>query len=107
MKTVSIKINSKKCVGCSKCISVCPGNLIYKNEDGKAYIKYEKDCWGCTACLKECEVSAIKYYLGADIGGNGAYLYVKQKKDELNWHIIDKDNKETVINTNSKESNKY
>ncbi|MBC2580793.1 ferredoxin family protein [Clostridium sp. DJ247] len=104
---MSIKINKEKCVGCSRCIDVCPGSLIYKDKDGKAYIKYEKNCWGCTACLKECGAAAIKYYLGADIGGNGAYLYVKQKKEELSWHIVDKNNNETVISTNRKESNKY
>lgn len=104
---MSIKIDKEKCIGCSGCIEVCPGRLIYKDENDRAYIKYEKNCWGCTACLKECNKSAIKYYLGADIGGNGACLYVKQNSDELNWHIIDKDGNETVINTNRKESNKY
>lgn len=104
---MSIKIDKLKCVGCKKCIEACPGNLIYKDEAGKAYIKYEKDCWGCTACLKECKFAAIKYYLGADIGGNGAFLYVDEKNDDLDWHIVDKSGTETVIKTNRKESNKY
>lgn len=104
---MSIRIRENKCVGCDRCLKICPGNLIYKNKDGKAYIKYEKDCWGCTACLKECAVAAIEYYLGADIGGNGAYLYVKQNKDELNWHVVDKLGNDKVITTNRKEANKY
>ncbi len=104
---MSIKIDVNKCVGCNKCIEICPGNLIYKNEINKAFIKYEKDCWGCTACLKECKFKAIKYYLGADIGGNGAELYVEQVKDTLNWHITDKNGKESIISTNRKQSNKY
>lgn len=104
---MSIKIDSNKCVGCGKCVDVCPGALIYKDENKKAYIKYEKNCWGCTACLKECKVAAIKYYLGADIGGNGARLHVEEKGEVLNWHIVDKNGKEAVIATNRKESNKY
>jgi adenylylsulfate reductase subunit B len=104
---MSINIDKNKCIACGKCLEVCPGNLIYKNEEGKSYIKYEKDCWGCTACLKECPVNAIHYFLGEDIGGTGAYLFVKQKKEDLNWHIIDKEGKETIITTNRKESNKY
>ena len=24
-----------KCVGCGRCLSVCPGNLLKKGEDGK------------------------------------------------------------------------
>lgn len=103
---MSIKIDSDKCIGCFRCMSVCPGNLIYKNREGKAYIKYEKDCWGCTACVKECKNNAINYYLGADLGGNGAYLYTTQNEEELKWHI-NKDGKEVLINTNRKESNKY
>lgn len=104
---MSIKIDTNKCVACGKCLDVCPGSLIYRDKMNKAYIKYEKDCWGCTACLKECRVAAIKYYLGADIGGNGACLYVEQNSDILNWHIIDKQGKESTIATNRKESNKY
>ena len=28
-------IDINKCVGCGKCLSVCPGNLLKKGEDGK------------------------------------------------------------------------
>lgn len=49
---MSIQINKLKCVGCGKCIEACPGNLIKKDIDGKAFIKHVKDCWGCTSCLK-------------------------------------------------------
>jgi adenylylsulfate reductase subunit B len=104
---MSIKIDVNKCVSCNKCIEICPGNLIYKDDENKAFIKYEKDCWGCTACLKECKFKAIKYYLGADIGGKGAELYVEEVNDTLNWHITDKEGKESIISTNRKRSNKY
>lgn len=104
---MSISIKKDKCVGCKKCLSVCPGSLIKMDTQGKAYIKYPKNCWGCTACLKECSTAAIKYYLGADIGGNGAYLYVKEHKDELIWNVVDKNINQTRIIINRKESNKY
>jgi adenylylsulfate reductase subunit B len=104
---MSIRIDVDKCIGCFKCIKVCPGSLIYSNKSRQAYIKYEKDCWGCTACVKECEFGAIHYYLGADIGGNGAYLYTSQNSDELKWNIVDKNGTIVVVNTNRKESNKY
>lgn len=104
---MSIRIDRNKCVGCLRCTTVCPGSLIYRDNNGKAYIKYEKDCWGCTACVKECEFGAIKYYLGADIGGRGSYLYTSQNADELKWNIVDANGGNTVISTNRKESNKY
>ena len=104
---MSIKIDAKKCIRCSKCINVCPGNLLYRGEDGRAYIKYPSECWGCTACLKECDTGAVKYYLGADIGGNGAVLYVRKEGYFLHWYI-EKTNGETeIITVNKNESNKY
>ena len=64
---MSIQINKLKCVGCGKCVEACPGNLIKKDTDRKAFIKHVKDCWGCTSCLKECRFEAINFFLGADV----------------------------------------
>ena len=63
---MSVRILQNKCVGCGRCLSVCPGNLLKKGEDGKVHIRNIRDCWGCTACLKECHTGAILYFLGAD-----------------------------------------
>ncbi|HEY5563543.1 MAG TPA: ferredoxin family protein [Clostridiaceae bacterium] len=104
---MSIKIDSKKCVNCGKCIEVCPGNLICEERDSTTFIKYPEECWGCTACVKECPAQAIKYYLGADIGGGGTYLYTKKDKNLLHWHIINPNAKEIIITTNETESNRY
>ena len=80
---MSVRILQNKCVGCGKCLSVCPGNLLKKGEDGKVYIRNIRDCWGCTACLKECHTGAILYFLGADMGGMGSMLSVKEKGDDI------------------------
>lgn len=56
---MSIQINKLKCVGCGKCVEACPGNLIKKDTDRKAFIKHVKDCWGCTSCLKECRLRQL------------------------------------------------
>ena len=74
---MSIRINKNKCVGCKRCLDVCPGSLIKTDATGKAYIKYPKDCWGCTSCLKECKTGAIAFFLGADIGGMGSEMKAK------------------------------
>lgn len=103
---MSIRINKGKCVGCFKCISVCPGSLI-KEEEGKAFIKYPRDCWGCVSCVKECGAGAIDFYLGADIGGNGSTMNVSRQGDILRWNIKKSDGSIQVIDVNSKNSNKY
>ena len=78
---MSVRILQNKCVGCGKCLSVCPGNLLKKGGDGKIHIRNIRDCWGCTACLKECHTGAILYFLGADMGGMGSMLSVKEEGD--------------------------
>lgn len=104
---MSIAINSQKCVGCGRCRNVCPGSLIKTDKDGKAYIKYPKDCWGCTSCIKECPVHAVSFYLGADIGGTGSLVHTEKKGDILSW-IIEKPHEGIIkIDVNQKESNKY
>lgn len=104
---MSIKINQQLCQGCGNCLSVCPGSLIEKNEAGKAYIKYPKECWGCTSCLKECSAQAIMYYLGPDMGGRGGYLFTESKGKCLDW-IIRKPDGETVrISVDKTKANQY
>ena len=103
---MSIAINRSKCVGCKRCIEVCPGNLI-KLVEGKAVIKREKDCWGCTSCLKECKTGAIAFFLGADIGGRGSVLSVSDKGDIRTWTVTAPDKSTKTIVVNRKESNKY
>lgn len=104
---MSIVINKEKCVGCKKCLSVCPGSLIKFGEDGKAYIRYPKDCWGCSSCVKECNVCAISLYLGADIGGRGSRLTVEKEADIVHWNIEESNGVVHSIDVNPKDSNKY
>ena len=104
---MSIAIDKQKCIGCGKCRNVCPGSLIKLDSDNRAYIKYPKDCWGCTSCIKECPKYAIRFYLGADIGGMGSLVHTEKNGDILSW-IIDKPEGKTIkIDINQKESNKY
>lgn len=104
---MSIRINGIKCIGCGKCSDICPGNLIEKDNNDKALMKFPKDCWGCTACLKECQTGAITYFLGADIGGKGGYLYTRNQKEYIDWYIVGSDGQEQHIQTVKHESNKY
>lgn len=104
---MSIRIKQEQCVGCGLCIEACPGNLIKKNAEGKAFIKHEKDCWGCTSCLKECKKDAIQFFLGADIGGKGSVLSVTEEGDNCIWKVENPFGKKQVIYVNKKDANKY
>lgn len=107
---MSVSFYHENCIGCGRCVNVCPGNLIHICSDGKADIRDVKDCWGCASCLKECPVSAISMYLGADIGGNGNRLYVRENGSRLEWRFSYSDQSseyDKVIVTDRKESNRY
>lgn len=51
-------IEKNKCIGCGKCIAVCPVNAIYL-KDNKAFIDKEK-CIFCGKCLSICPFDAIQ-----------------------------------------------
>ena len=103
---MSIRISKEACVGCLACTRVCPGSLI-KEKDGKAFIKYSRDCWGCASCVKECGFGAIDFYLGADMGGNGTVMNVSEHGDLFLWKVTRPDGTVRIIEVNGKNSNKY
>ena len=104
---MSIMIDRSKCVGCGKCHEVCPGTLIKLDENKRAYIKYPRDCWGCTSCIKECRHDAIRFFLGADMGGRGASMVVSEKPDISTWTVEKPDGTKITIQVNKKDANKY
>ena len=104
---MSIEINRSKCVGCGKCRDVCPGTLIALDTEKRAYIKYPRDCWGCTSCIKECPVCAIRFFLGADMGGMGSRMYTEKHGNILDWLIEKPDGGIVKISVDTRESNKY
>ena len=104
---MSIRINTEKCVGCKRCINVCPGSLIELNQAKKAYIKYPKDCWGCVSCVKECKVKAIDFFLGADIGGRGSKLNIEMKDKFIYWNLTKLSGEQLTIEIDKTKSNQY
>lgn len=104
---MSIKIDRQKCNGCGKCRAVCPGSLLYVDDDGKSEIRYPKECWGCTSCVKECDRQAICYYLGADMGGRGSFLYTKRQASLLHWIVVAPDGSEQQLTTDQRQGNAY
>ena len=103
---MSIHIDRTACIGCGQCAEICPGTLI-RMTDGKAEMRYPKECWGCVSCVKQCPVHAVSLYLGADIGGMGSKMTVSAEGDLLNWQIEKTDGTKEVVTVNKKDSNKY
>jgi len=57
-----IKIDQEKCVGCRRCVKVCPVNLWYI-EKGKAKIRdsYKELCLECASCWQVCDYGAVEF----------------------------------------------
>lgn len=104
---MSIQISPNNCIGCGRCIEACPGNLIKRDDHGKAVLRRPSDCWGCTSCLKECAFSAIEFYLGADIGGRGSRMHTRIEGSLCHWVIENDLGEQKVITIDKKEANKY
>lgn len=104
---MSIWIDREKCIGCRRCIEVCPGNLIKQDADAKARIRQPKDCWGCTSCIKECPKEAIAFFLGADIGGRGSKMTTYIEGDYRYWMITEPTGLQHTVKINQKDANKY
>lgn len=53
-------VNTEKCVGCGKCVMVCPCDVIRMDPaTKKAVAKYPQDCMCCAECEDECPMDAI------------------------------------------------
>lgn len=73
------KVHADKCVGCMKCVNVCPQNNI-KVEDGK--FKFGHDCVLCMGCSFGCPADAISVGVFGLWKVNGNYHIEELKKDE-------------------------
>ena len=105
---MSIRIEAAQCIGCGRCTEVCPGNLLRLDDaERKAVMLHPQDCWGCTACLKECPAGAIRYFLGADLGGQGSTLSVWESGGVNHWRITRPDGTTLALDVNKKDPNQY
>lgn len=73
------KVNGNKCVGCQKCIKICPQANI-KIEDGK--FKFGSDCVLCMGCSFNCPTDAISVGFFKFWKVNGSYRLNELLKDE-------------------------
>jgi heterodisulfide reductase subunit A len=54
-------VEQDMCISCMTCVTVCPYNAPFCNEDGKGQIEAAK-CMGCGICASECPARAIQLH---------------------------------------------
>lgn len=67
MNQANFVVDTKKCVGCEKCVKVCPGGILSLNSSKKPEMTDFKEfgwngCWKCEHCLAVCPTGAISIF---------------------------------------------
>jgi NAD-dependent dihydropyrimidine dehydrogenase PreA subunit len=55
---VALGLSAEKCIGCGKCVEVCPHRVFIISEN-KAKMEDRELCMECGACAKNCPSNAI------------------------------------------------
>ena len=69
---VTLSYDKSKCIGCKKCIEVCPRNVFKMNGNNSEIINKDS-CIECGACMNNCLGNALK----VDAGVGCAYAVIK------------------------------
>lgn len=62
-EVTTLKLDENKCVGCRRCLEVCPHGVFILNERQAKIIDLNA-CIECGACARNCPVSAISVDAG-------------------------------------------
>jgi len=54
------QVNSERCTGCGRCMTVCPAQAIFFDSAGKATVNTAL-CRSCGVCADQCPVQAISF----------------------------------------------
>lgn len=88
MNQADFSIVETYCVGCGNCTMVCPGGLLFLNDQKKAGIRSFAEfgwngCWKCEHCLSVCPTGAIQIF------GHRPEDSLKPENTELSSLVLD------------------
>lgn len=89
---MGVDVRLDRCDGCPRaeepfCVRICPGDLMYIADNGKAACRDEGACWDCVCCVKVCPQQAIEMRLSRQIAIGGAAMRARQLKSRTTWEV--------------------
>ncbi len=81
----TLEYNAQKCVGCSRCIEVCPHAVFESgiNGDRAVILAHGERCMECGACMVNCPTDAIRVLSGAGCAMLLMYQALKGKEPDF------------------------
>lgn len=67
---VTLKLDVEKCIGCDRCVEVCP-HAVFSMGEKRVQVQDRDACMECGACVINCPVEAITVRPGV---GCAAYI---------------------------------
>jgi len=61
--SMPVKIDAQTCVGCNKCVELCPIDVFIPNPQNGSppIILHADECWYCGCCACDCPTGAMKF----------------------------------------------
>ena len=57
-----VKINNELCIGCGKCVSLCPKQILLIDNNNKCIVTNESKCDRLGGCQRVCPTDAIEIH---------------------------------------------
>ena len=117
---MSIRILTDACIGCGRCMDICPGNLLERDAQGHAFLRFPEDCWACASCVKTCPREAVALLLPPS-AGSGETLQARELPERntptrrpsddvpygYEWIFTDAEGRTRTLTTHAGEANRY
>lgn len=76
---VTLRLNQEMCVGCGRCLEVCPHQVFAANEK-KVTLADLNACMECGACALNCPVKAISVDAGVGCASGMINEWLREHK---------------------------